>query len=60
LNICSQFPLEELARQNGVKPVPKLVAAKVAELETTPEDRKAAYQGCLDAIKQNQAANPGG
>ena len=50
-NICSLFPIEELARQNGTKPTAAAVAKKISEGESTPKARKEAYQGCLDGIK---------
>ena len=49
-NVCSLFPVEELARQNGTKPTAVAVAKKVAEGESTPKARQEAYQGCLDGI----------
>jgi hypothetical protein len=49
-NVCSLFPVAELARQNGTKPTAEAVAQKVAASESTPKARKEAYQGCLDGI----------
>lgn len=56
VNICIAFPLAELARQNGVKPVPALIANKVAALQSNAKDRKAAYLGCLEGIRQGKLA----
>lgn len=50
-NICIAFPLEELARQNGVAAKPEAVAEKVASLEAAPAARRQARRGCLDAIE---------
>lgn len=50
-NICIAFPLEELARQNGVAAKPEAVAEKVASLEATPAGKRQARRGCLDAIE---------
>jgi len=50
-NVCSLFPLTELARQNGVKATKQAVAKKVAESETTAHDREQAFKGCMDALK---------
>jgi hypothetical protein len=49
-NSCSLYGLGELARQNGVKATPEAVAAVYRDGETTAAGKKAAYQGCLDAI----------
>jgi hypothetical protein len=50
-NACSLYGLDELARQNGVKATPETVAKVYQAGESTPEGKKQAYQGCLDAIK---------
>jgi hypothetical protein len=50
-NSCSLYDLAELARQNGVKATPEAVAKVYSSGETTPEGKKQAYQGCLDALK---------
>ena len=49
-NVCSLFPVDELARQNGTKPTAEAVARKVSESEATEKGKQEAYQGCLDGI----------
>lgn len=56
LNICSIAPLEQLARENNVKPVPAAVAKAVSSIESDPKTRELVYQGCLKAIAQFKAA----
>lgn len=51
-NACSLYTLAVLAQQNGVKATPQAVAKVFASGETTAANKKQAYQGCLDAIKQ--------
>jgi hypothetical protein len=49
-NVCSLFPLEELARQNNVKPTKQAVAKKIAASEAAGADREQAFKGCMDAL----------
>lgn len=47
---CQLYPLEELARQNGVKPDKGTVAKAVAALEATARDKKDVRAGCMKAL----------
>jgi hypothetical protein len=48
---CGLYPLEELARQNGVAAKAEVVARAYSKLETGAKDREDAYKGCLAGIK---------
>jgi hypothetical protein len=48
---CNLYPLQELARQEGVKATPEAVARSYSSAEATPKDKKDAYNGCLAALK---------
>jgi hypothetical protein len=48
---CGLYPLDELARQNGVAAKPETVARAYSKLETGAKDREDAYKGCLAGIK---------
>jgi hypothetical protein len=49
---CNLYPLEELARQEGVEVKAEAVARSYSTAEATPKDKKDAYEGCLAALKQ--------
>jgi hypothetical protein len=49
---CDLYPLEELARQEGVKATPEAVAKSYSAAEATPKDKAEAYKGCLSALKR--------
>ena len=51
-NVCSLYPLSQLAQQNGLpaNATATQVATKVSQGETTASDRKSAYQGCLAGL----------
>jgi hypothetical protein len=49
---CNLYPLEELARQEGVAAKPEAVAKSYSEAEATPKDKKDAYHGCLSSLRQ--------
>lgn len=51
---CNLYPLEELARQEGVPPKPEAIARSYSKLETTPKDKEQAYKGCLSVLKKDQ------
>ncbi|MHB8641685.1 MAG: hypothetical protein ACYDA3_02190 [Gaiellaceae bacterium] len=48
-NVCSLYPLAQLAQQNGLPATAtsKEVATKISQGDA---DKKSAYRGCLDAI----------
>jgi hypothetical protein len=48
---CDLYPLEELARQEGVEAKPEAVARSYSHAEATPKDKEEAYKGCLSALK---------
>jgi hypothetical protein len=48
---CGLYPLDELARQNGVPAKPEAVARAYSKIETGAKDRADAYKGCLAGIK---------
>jgi hypothetical protein len=48
---CDLYPLEELARQEGVKAEPEAIAKSYSSAEATPKDKEEAYKGCLSALK---------
>jgi hypothetical protein len=49
---CGLYPLEELARQEGVKATPEAVAESYSQAEATPKDKEEARKGCLAALKK--------
>jgi hypothetical protein len=49
---CGLYPLNELARQEGVKAKPEAVARSYSQAEATPKDKEEAYKGCLSGLKQ--------
>jgi hypothetical protein len=51
-NVCSLYPLQQLAQQNGLpaSATKQQVAKKISEGETTKADQRSAYQGCLAAL----------
>lgn len=49
---CNLYPLDELARQEGVEAKPEAVARAYSKVEPTPKDQDEAYKGCLSALKQ--------
>jgi major membrane immunogen (membrane-anchored lipoprotein) len=49
---CGLYPLDELARQEGVKAKAEAVAKSYSQAEATPKDKEEAYKGCLAALKQ--------
>ena len=51
MTYCNLYPLDELARQEGVAPKPEAVAEAYSRFETTPKDKQDAYDGCLEALK---------
>ena len=51
---CGLYPLEELARQEGVTAKAEAVARSYSEAESTEKDKDQAYKGCLAALKQPQ------
>jgi hypothetical protein len=48
---CGLYPLDELARQEGVKADPDAVAKSYSSAEATPKDKEEARKGCLAALK---------
>jgi hypothetical protein len=48
---CDLYPLDELARQEGVKADAEAVAKSYSSAEATPKDKEEAYRGCLSALK---------
>ena len=52
-NVCSLYPLSQLAQQNGLpsNATKEQVAKKISEGEATKANQKSAYQGCLAALK---------
>ena len=51
---CDLYPLEELARQEGVKAEAEAIAKSYSEAEATPKDKEQAYKGCLAALKRQK------
>jgi hypothetical protein len=49
---CNLYPLDELARQEGVAATPEAVAEAYSKFEVTPKDKQEAYDGCLSVLKQ--------
>jgi hypothetical protein len=52
-NVCSLYPLSQLAQQNGLpaNATDAQVAKKISLGESTKNDQASAYRGCLDALK---------
>jgi hypothetical protein len=50
---CNLYPIEELARQEGVAPKPEAIARSYSKAEATPKDQEQAYKGCLSVLKKN-------
>ena len=48
---CGLYPLDELARQEGVQPKAEAIARSYSSAEATPKDKEQAYKGCLAALK---------
>jgi hypothetical protein len=48
---CGLYPLEELARQEGVKADPDAIAKSYGSAEATEKDKEEARKGCLAALK---------
>jgi hypothetical protein len=48
---CGLYPLDELARQEGVEPNAEAVAKSYSSAEATPKDKEEARKGCLAALK---------
>jgi hypothetical protein len=48
---CGLYPLEELARQEGVEPKAEAVARSYSQAEATPKDKEEARKGCLAGLK---------
>ena len=48
---CGLYPLDELARQEGVQAKAEAVAKSYSEAEATPKDKEEAYKGCMAALK---------
>ena len=49
---CGLYPLEELARQEGVKADAEAIAKSYSSAEATPKDKEEARKGCLAALKK--------
>jgi hypothetical protein len=49
---CGLYPLDELARQEGVAAKAEAVAKSYSSAEATPKDKEEAYKGCLSALKK--------
>ena len=49
---CGLYPLEELARQEGVAVKAEAVAKSYSEAEATEKDKDQAYKGCLAALEK--------
>jgi hypothetical protein len=47
---CNLYPIEELARQEGVEPKPEAIARSYSKAEATPKEQEEAYKGCLSAL----------
>jgi hypothetical protein len=54
VTFCNLYPLEELARQEGVKATPEAVAQAYSKFESDPKNKKEAYNGCLSVLKKQQ------
>ena len=52
---CDLYPIQELARQEGVEATPEAVARSYSQAEATPKDKEEAYKGCLSALKPGAA-----
>ena len=52
---CDLYPIQELARQEGVAAEPEAVARSYSQAEATPKDKEEAYKGCLSALKPGSA-----
>ena len=48
---CGLYPLEELARQEGVKADADAIAKSYSSAEATAKDKEDARKGCLAALK---------
>jgi hypothetical protein len=48
---CGLYPLDELARQEGVEATPEAVAKSYSSAEATPKDKAEARKGCLAGLK---------
>ena len=51
---CGLYPLEELARQEGVEATPDAVAKSYSSAEATAKDKEEARKGCLAALKPGE------
>jgi hypothetical protein len=49
---CNLYPMEELARQEGVEAKPEAIARAYSKIEPTPKDQAEAYKGCLSVLKK--------
>jgi hypothetical protein len=49
---CGLYPLDELARQEGVEAKAEAVARSYSSAEATPKDKQEAYKGCLAGLEK--------